>query len=453
MILAVLLDGAEPQRVAPGGNGAEQEVERLTIDGVLHRVGHGGNAREVVVLHRLRAAEGLLVLIGAAVDADGAAVRQVHERSREVVLALAIPAPQAADHGRVHARIGNVAPVLVGEARGVLLAVAEVGPQRPGDEQHAQNTAADDEGQRLHAVAVGLVGPVLLIGQHLVESHLVRMELRRIGREVREPRHGEHHARLGVLAGVHLRHRVRDAAVRVDGQRPVKRAMAPRAHVLAGLHRHALRHRQRQRHGDVGGRFLPLVAHVLPVHFGHVLVGLHAVHHGVVQLDDRLLIRDVEEGVHRVHRRIDRIRIRSRAARIAPAQHERHAGQRLPLAHHVAVPVHARHAHGVHLQLRVRRQPLERPPHRREVTVEVERALLHRMQRPVRLGLRRYVDLRHVVGLRERLARRGGQQRDGGQDERGRQQCETRRNRTAHGPGVGNGGAHRTCRGGCCSGV
>ena len=224
--------------------------------------------------------------------------------------------------------------------------------------------------------------------------------------------------------------------------------MAPCTHVLAGLHRHALRHRQRQRHGDVGRRLLPLVADVLPVHLGHVLVGLHAVHHGVVQLDNRLLIRDIEEGVHRVLRRVDRVRIRSGTSRIAPVQHERHAGQRLPLAHHVAVPVHARHAHGVHLQLRVRRQSLERPPHRREVSVEVERALLHRMQRPIRLGLRRYVHLRHVVGLRERLARRSSQQRYGSQDERGCQQYEARRNGTAHGPSICSGMARAACRGG-----
>ena len=54
----------------------------------------------------------------------------------------------------------------------------------------------------------------------------------------------------------------------------------------------------------------------------------------------------------------------------------------------------------VNLQRCAARQAVERPPHRGEVAVEVERALLDHVQRAVGFHLRLDIDFRHGVGLR-----------------------------------------------------
>ena len=104
MIFAVLLDSAEPQRVGAPGQRAEKQIQRLTIDGIGHVVG-SRQPCDVIVVHGLHAPERAGFLVTARVDADGADMRKMHERSREIVLALAIPAPP--DGWRGQARRAN----------------------------------------------------------------------------------------------------------------------------------------------------------------------------------------------------------------------------------------------------------------------------------------------------------------------------------------------------------
>ena len=184
MIFAVLLDSAEPQRVGAPGQRAEQQIQRLTIDGIGHVVG-SRQPCDVIVVHGLHAPERAWLLVTARVDADGADMRKMHERSREIVLALAIPAPQTSDSRRMDGGVRHVAPILVGKPGLVFASVLEVGAQRPGEQQHADNTAADDERQRKNASAVRLVAPVLFFFQHRVQTVFPLMQRRAFGRQVR----------------------------------------------------------------------------------------------------------------------------------------------------------------------------------------------------------------------------------------------------------------------------
>ncbi len=335
VILAVLLDAAEPQRIGPAGNAIEEQFERRAVDGMLHIVGSGQAGDEVV--GDLLRAEHALFRIGAGIDAHGPDMRQVHERGGEVVLALSIPSPQTPDDGRVNARVGHVAPVLVGEVGGIFLPVLEVRAQRPGQQHDAHRCAADDEGQRKHAIAVRFVGPAPLLVQHRVEPQHIAAGLRRISGKVGEPLHREHHACLGVLPGCHVRHAIDHRPVGVHRQRAVGRAVAPCAHVVARAHLGALRNGKGERHRHVVRCFSPLIAHVLPIHLSHVLERPHAVDDGVIELDHHPFVGGVEEHIHRILRFVERVRVRAGAALVAPSGHERDGFERRPFARHRAV--------------------------------------------------------------------------------------------------------------------
>ena len=303
----------------------------------------------------------------------------------------------------------------------MFLPVLEVRAQGPRQQQHARHAARDDESQRKDALAVRLVGRVLLLDKHGVQMGFVAMGLSGGGSQAGQPRDREHDPCLGELPGVRLRHVVADRAVVVHRHRPVERPMSPGAHVLARHHLFAGRNGKGQRHGDVGRRLGPLGAHVLPIHFGDVLKGLHAVDDRVVDGGDHGLVGSAEEHVQGVLRLVERIGSRAGAAFVAPRRLERHALQvdggvvRARAAVCVRTAARARmlrkgQLHAVYLHLRPIGKIIERPPHRRVVAAELERARFHHMERPVRLGLGGNVHLRHVVGPSERLLRRAHDQ-------------------------------------------
>ena len=262
------------------------------------------------------------------------------------------------------------------------------------------------------------------------------------GAQVGQPRDREHDPSLSELPGVHLRHVVADRAVIVHRHRPVERPMSPGAHVLARHHLFAGRNGKGQRHGDVGRRLGPLGAHVLPIHFGDVLKGLHAVDDRVVDGDDHGLVGSAEEHVQGVLRLVERIGGRAGTAFVAPRRLERHALQvdggasRARAAVCVRTAAQARmlrqgQPYTVDLHLRTIRKIVERPPHRRVVAAEFERARFHHVERAVRLGLGGNVHLRHVVGPSERLLRRAHDQQQRASNQHDRRQGQGRGPRRA----------------------
>ena len=204
--------------------------------------------------------------------------------------------------------------------------------------------------------------------------------------------------------------------------------MTPCAHVLSRHDLGTLRYGQRQRHGDVVGSLFPLGAHVFPVHLAYVGIRLRPVDHRIIELDDATVVGGIEEHIHAVLRRVERVGIFPRPARFAPAEHERLARQRRPIAHHRAIGIDVRHTHAVDLEGSVLRKPVEGPPHRGEIAVEIERALLGHLQRAVGFHLGLDIHLRH--GVRFRVSLPGSQ--------RHKRACE-RQERRAKQHGVSSG--------------
>ena len=169
-------------------------------------------------------------------------------------------------------------------------------------------------------------------------------------------------------------------------------------------------------------------AHVFPIHLAYVGIRLRPVDHRIIELDDATVVGGVEEHVHAVLRRVERVGIFPRPARFAPAEHERLARQRRPIAHHRAIGIDVRHTHAVDLEGSVLRKPVEGPPHRGEIAVEIERALLGHLQRAVGFHLGLDIHLRH--GVRFRVSLPGSQ--------RHKRACE-RQERRAKQHGVSSG--------------
>ena len=163
-----------------------------------------------------------------------------------------------------------------------------------------------------------------------------------------KPRRGEHHARLGIITRRNMRRGISYRALLfIDGYRAVERPMPPSTHVIARSYSLTRSHGQVQRHGYVVGRFRPTAAHELPIQLAHIGVRLRSKLHGVVQLDDRILIILVEKHVHGILRLIERVRSIARPARFTPLNLEGRAGKARKRCGCVASGISVGHAHTV----------------------------------------------------------------------------------------------------------
>ena len=200
MFRSVAADGAEPQGIGAVRHRVEHDFDRLAVERAFGRLLlPAGQPRDVVIVDLLRRTA-LCLLVAARIDAHRPDARQMHQRGQKIAFVLGIPSPQAADRRRMHAGVGNVAPVLLDELRLVFLAVAE---------EHDQ--ARHHERKRADALGIGLRGKACFVLDGRFHP-VARMDRRRRSRKRRKPRTREQRMHLGVAARIHRGNRQGDGA-------------------------------------------------------------------------------------------------------------------------------------------------------------------------------------------------------------------------------------------------
>ena len=384
-----LLDGAKPQGIGVLGNSLEYEVHRLFIDGVGDLFFPARKTRDVVIVHRFAAAHAKEALAGrfvaAGIEANCADMRQMHERRRKVIGRFGIEAPQSPDNCGRQALCGHIAPVFILELGLILAAMAEEHEHRPHDNADGNNQAHHNEEKRLQAGGVRLVRKLGLVFEHGVES-IAHMFVGCRARYV-HPFRREYRVDFGIAACAHRRNLRVNRAIIANRQASIKRAVAPRAHVVARANLRACRNRNRERRGYMIAIDRPTMADILPIHLGDVVVNLNEIRNGVREGHRDFRIGFIEEHIHGVLVLVDGIRRVSRAASLAPRTLKFYGGKRLGLTRRLIGERHRFHRKHAFLG----RHVVEGPPHRREIAGEIECARFGDIKRAVcvRLGVYR----------------------------------------------------------------
>ena len=256
---------------------AKDEVDRRVVDAtVIATRAHDARPKNLLVVgHEVdlvlaldTVAEEATPLCLGLVEVDGTSVVEVHESGGKGVVVRLDPAPEEAEDGRMVVG-GDVAPIALGKADGMLAAMAQ---KRPHDEdraddkgQQADAAQAKGEGPAHLAPGVGAIGPVTLLGKHGVQAALQTLG------HVAQPLGREGHADLGKVGGAHGGHRADHVLAHQPDLARERRVMLPHAHVISGNGRLANGNGQMDGAGDVIGGLVPAVRDELPVELAHVL--------------------------------------------------------------------------------------------------------------------------------------------------------------------------------------
>ena len=203
----------------------------------------------------------------------------MHERRRKVIGRFGIEAPQSPDNCGRETFCRHIAPVFILELGLILAAMAEEHEHRPHDNADGGNQAHHNEEKRLQTGGVRLVRKLGFIFEHGVES-IAHMLVGRRARNV-HPFRREYRVDFSIAARAYRRNLRVNRAIIANRQASIKRAVAPRAHVVARANLRACRNRNRERRGYMIAIDRPTMADILPIHLGDVVVNLNEIRNGV----------------------------------------------------------------------------------------------------------------------------------------------------------------------------
>ena len=326
----------------------------------------------------------------------------MHERGREILVTLAVPAPEAPDDRWMNPPLGYIAPIRIGKFWLVFTPMAEEHNKGPDNNRGGNDKTHHDEQERFDAVGVRLVGKSLLFRQDRVKPSS-RMKNGRMRRGPRNPLTGKRRANLRVAARIDRRNRHGDSPVITHRQRPIERTVSPCAHVASRRCRCPRGYGQVHGRHDMAAFHAPPVPYVLPIQLGHVIIDLHEIRNAVAQRYIDAFVAYVVEHIHGAIALVERVRRLARPALFSPGSLERDFGKARAFRRRGVgrFALAGRNLHRSHRKLAfVRRHGVEVPPHGGKRPVEIERPGFDNGQGPVRLNRRVDHDARTRIAFR-----------------------------------------------------